>query len=108
MCSWLEGIQLRALCHGHCAYQLSFRVERTVLTYFSFLLVRHPTVLQRLREEIAAVVEPDEALTRAHLAKIPYLKCVLSESKDSFSFSLVKPFTSILSLTYLPFPSLQP
>jgi hypothetical protein len=63
MCSWQEGIQLRAFCHGHCAYRLSLQLERTALTYLSFLLVHHPTVLQRLRREITAVVEPDEALT---------------------------------------------
>jgi hypothetical protein len=62
----------------------------TVLIYLRFLLVRHPTVLQRLRREIEAVVESDEALTRAHLAKIPYLKCVLNESKSSFSFYVGK------------------
>jgi hypothetical protein len=64
----------------------SFQLEPTELINLSFLLVRHPTVLQRLRREIAAVVEPNEALTRAHLTKIPYLKCVLNERKDSFSF----------------------
>ena len=46
----------------------------------SFLLVRHPPVLARLREEINVIVKENSSLTRAHIRKLHYLKCVLSES----------------------------
>jgi len=46
----------------------------------SFLLVRHPAALERLREEISSVIGNDEETTRAHIQKLSYLKCVLNES----------------------------
>lgn len=50
---------------------------------YSFLLVRHPEVLNRLRKEIAAVLQDGEQITRAHIAKITYLKSVMNESRPS-------------------------
>lgn len=46
----------------------------------SFLLVRHPHVLGRLKEEIASVVGSDVNITRTHIQKMGYLKCILNES----------------------------
>ena len=46
----------------------------------SFLLVRHPPVLARLRGEISTVVGDEGELHRAHIQKLHYLKCVLNES----------------------------
>lgn len=46
----------------------------------SYLLVRHPAVLDRLRNEIRSVASDEEGLTRAQILKMPYLKCVLNES----------------------------
>ena len=46
----------------------------------SFLLVRHPAVLRRLREEIADIMQGDSTSTRAHVQKLHYLRCVLNES----------------------------
>jgi len=46
----------------------------------SFLLVRHPAALERLRSEISSVIGDDKETTRAHIQKLSYLKCVLNES----------------------------
>lgn len=46
----------------------------------SFLLVRHPNVLERLRSEITSTVSEGEKLTRLHIQQMPYLKNVLNES----------------------------
>lgn len=46
----------------------------------SFLLVRHPVALNRLLEEIQVVGGDDETVSRAHIQKMSYLKCVLNES----------------------------
>lgn len=46
----------------------------------SYLLVRHPAVLDRLRNEIRLVASHEEGLTRAEILKMPYLKCILNES----------------------------
>lgn len=51
-----------------------------LMSWTFFLLVRHPAVLDRLRREISAVVPETEDLTRSHIAKISYLKCVLNET----------------------------
>jgi Cytochrome P450 len=48
----------------------------------SFLLVRHPKVLERLRSEIRLIVLEGEKLTRLHIQKMPYLKNVLNESRS--------------------------
>ena len=53
----------------------------------SYLLVRHPAVLDRLRNEIRLVASHDEGLTRAQILKMPYLKCVLNESWPTLSSS---------------------
>lgn len=46
----------------------------------SFLLVRHPLVLDRLRAEIRSVVGDNREFTRTDIQKMSYLKCVLNES----------------------------
>lgn len=48
----------------------------------SFLLVRHPKVLERLRSEIKSTVSKGEKLTRLHIQQMSYLKNVLNESKS--------------------------
>lgn len=53
-----------------------------LLTLLSFLLVRHKPVLQRLQREIRTIVGDQEQLTRGQINKLPYLKCVLNESKS--------------------------
>jgi hypothetical protein len=54
-----------------------------MLTYLlgSYLLVRHPAALERLREEIRSTVETGQPLTRGQINRMAYLKCVLNESK---------------------------
>jgi hypothetical protein len=47
----------------------------------SFLLVRHPPVLARLCQEISVVMSDEGELSRVHIQRLHYLKCVLNESK---------------------------
>ncbi|KAF2096846.1 cytochrome P450 [Rhizodiscina lignyota] len=51
-----------------------------LMSWTIYLLVRHPAALERLRRDIAAVVPETDDLTRAHIAKLSYLKCVLNET----------------------------
>ncbi|CAO1605215.1 hypothetical protein XANCAGTX0491_008738 [Xanthoria calcicola] len=51
-----------------------------LLSWTFFLLVRHPHVLGRLKEEIASVVDSDVNITRTHIQKMSYLKCILNET----------------------------
>ncbi|OBT67999.1 hypothetical protein VE03_01521 [Pseudogymnoascus sp. 23342-1-I1] len=54
-----------------------------LLSWAFYCLVRHPDVLQRLRVEIQSMTDSPQGLTRAHILKLPYLKCVLNESEQS-------------------------
>ncbi|KAL8947626.1 MAG: hypothetical protein Q9222_006113 [Ikaeria aurantiellina] len=51
-----------------------------LLTWTFFLLVRHPGVLERLRREIRSVLGTNIEVTRSHIQKMGYLKCVLNET----------------------------
>lgn len=53
----------------------------SLMSSSSFLLVRHPAVLDRLRNEIQSVVGDDSEINRSHIQKMSYLKAVLDESK---------------------------
>ena len=46
----------------------------------SYLLVRHPSVLSRLREEVSSNIGTEQTLTRNLIQKLPYLRCILNES----------------------------
>ena len=50
-----------------------------LLSWTFFLLARHPGVLRRTQIEIQSVLGTDGDLTRAHLQRMVYLKCVLNE-----------------------------
>lgn len=52
---------------------------------FRRLLVRHPKVLDKLRQEISLVANNNTELHRADLQKMTYLTNVLKESKYSKS-----------------------
>lgn len=52
---------------------------------FSFLLVRHPKVLTKLRLEIAA--QGSAELTRTDLRNMKYLQNILKESESASSIS---------------------
>ena len=47
---------------------------------FSRLLVRHPRTLERLRDEVAAVMKDAASPTREQIRKLPFLACVVKES----------------------------
>lgn len=47
----------------------------------SFLLVRHPKVLDKLREEIKSSLGEKSDFNRDDLRRLPYLQNVLKESK---------------------------
>jgi hypothetical protein len=46
----------------------------------SRLLIRHVNVMERLRHEIASVMEGGQLPTRDQIRKMPYLACVIKES----------------------------
>ena len=50
-------------------------------TWGSFLLIRNPDVLCRLRQEIQDIFKSEEELTRTHVQRMTYLGWVLNESK---------------------------
>lgn len=47
----------------------------------SFLLVRHPNVMDKLRSEIACIFDSRVEITRSDLRKMNYLQNVIKESK---------------------------
>ena len=51
-----------------------------LLSWAFFLLVRHRPVLDRLRQEINDVVGDEPNLSRVHIQKLHYLRCVLNET----------------------------
>lgn len=54
-----------------------------VLTYSSDsrLLVRHESVMNRLRDEVSSVMGESENPTREQIRRMPYLFCVVKESE---------------------------
>ena len=55
------------------------------MSWTIFHLVRHPEMLQRLREEINEVTGSETVITRSHTRKMSYLSAVLNESKFELS-----------------------
>lgn len=53
------------------------------MSWTIFHLVRHPEMLQRLREEIAEVTGSKTVITRSYTKNMPYLNAVLNESEFS-------------------------
>ena len=51
----------------------------------SFLLVRHPHVLSKLRAEVASACNSDAELSRTDLRNMKYLQNVLKESRSRAS-----------------------
>lgn len=43
--------------------------------------MRHPEVLAKLRKQITSVIPEGHEVTRSHIAKTPFLRCVINESK---------------------------
>ena len=72
----------RLVCyHGLCKQTLFwFRNKVSNHVRPSFLLVRHPKVLDRLHEEIKHVIGHDDEMTSAHIQRMGYLRCILNES----------------------------
>ncbi|KAL8725229.1 MAG: hypothetical protein Q9181_006492 [Wetmoreana brouardii] len=58
----------------------ALEAEYTLTSLGSFLLVRHPKVLSRLRDEVRSVVGTNSAISRELVQKMGYLKCVLNET----------------------------
>ncbi|KAL8766549.1 MAG: hypothetical protein Q9209_006692 [Squamulea sp. 1 TL-2023] len=55
-----------------------------LLSWTFFLLVRHPKVLSRLQGEIKSTVGTNDDITRTHIQKMDYLKCILNESTQIY------------------------
>ncbi|KAG9231002.1 cytochrome P450 [Amylocarpus encephaloides] len=51
-----------------------------LMSWTIFLLIRHPAALRRLCDEVTAVLEENEGVTRAQINKLPFLRCVLNET----------------------------
>ena len=47
----------------------------------SFLLVRHPNVIEKLRADVARFESKGDKITRTDLRNMPYLQKVMQESK---------------------------
>jgi hypothetical protein len=75
--------QQHAVCPGHCKLRVAGRSAsgRSLTALRSRLLVRHPRVLERLRWDIASVMEDTVDLSRERLRKMIFLNCVVKESK---------------------------
>ncbi|KAI9712599.1 MAG: hypothetical protein M1828_001665 [Chrysothrix sp. TS-e1954] len=52
----------------------------SLLSWTFRLLVRHPDVLTRLKQEVQSVMGDDQTVTKATLQKLPYLKCIVTET----------------------------
>ncbi|KAL8995819.1 MAG: hypothetical protein Q9188_006720, partial [Gyalolechia gomerana] len=50
-----------------------------LMSWTFFMLVRHPRVLERLKQEIQAILPTGERLARSQLQKLTYLRCILNE-----------------------------
>ena len=72
-----------------------------LLTWTFFMLVRHPLLLQKLREEINAACSDPASLTRTDLRKMGYLQNVLKEASRLYPSIPVNTRTAIKD-TMLP------
>ncbi|KAJ6011525.1 hypothetical protein N7451_002937, partial [Penicillium sp. IBT 35674x] len=72
-----------------------------LMSWACYQLVRHPAALKRLREEVMSFTQDDVKQTRAHIAKMKYLKCVLIESESIVHPSPVN-VRIARNTTYLP------
>ena len=64
-----------AILIGRCSL-----LKKLISSNNSFLLVRHPKVLNRLRWEIHSTMPEEGGLNRTTIQKMSYLRCVLNES----------------------------
>ena len=55
-------------------------IHRVTNVFRSRLLVRHPDVLKRLRDEVRSISGEDAAISKAQVQKMTYLRCVIDES----------------------------
>ena len=51
-----------------------------LLSWTFFLLVRHPHVLNRLREEVREILGESGTLDRGHIQKMSWLRCIINET----------------------------
>ncbi|KAJ6003697.1 hypothetical protein N7522_006389 [Penicillium canescens] len=76
----LGGRDTTACCLSWTLYVSQSRWLPQVLIVYSRLLVRNPQVMNRLRQEIASVMEACPTPTRDQIGKMLYLKSVIKES----------------------------
>lgn len=84
----LAGRDTTACCLSWTLF-VSLRIWFWLFDYADFLwrilsrlLVRHPNVMGRLRREITTIMEASPTPSRDQIRKIPYLACVIKESKS--------------------------
>lgn len=51
-----------------------------LMSWTSYLLVRHPVVLDKLRQEIQDVLQDADQISRSHIQQMTYLRCILNET----------------------------
>ncbi|KAH5720028.1 hypothetical protein HBI17_255530 [Parastagonospora nodorum] len=77
-----QNTSSRAALRGQVLNLLTAGRDTTasLLSWTFFLLVRHPSVMQKLRDEVSAMCALDFALSRQRLRKMRYLQNVLKET----------------------------
>ncbi|CZR65420.1 related to cytochrome P450 CYP4/CYP19/CYP26 subfamilies [Phialocephala subalpina] len=77
-----EDLKDPALVRDHLVHVLIAGRDTTacLMSWAMFLLVRHPEALAKLRSQIISVIPEGQEVTRAHIAKIPFLRCVINET----------------------------
>lgn len=86
----LAGRDTTACLLSWTLYVNSYNLMRSTNTENSRLLVRHPAVLTKLRDEIEAVMDGKAELTREELKKMTYLSNILKESMSNLSPVVLK------------------
>lgn len=56
-----------------------------LMSWTMFLLVRHPSALNRLREEILEIAGDEKHITRVHLSRMTYLRCCAERDTTALS-----------------------
>ncbi|THV52151.1 hypothetical protein BGAL_0087g00100 [Botrytis galanthina] len=74
------GLVRDQLLHVLLAGRERYHGTACLLRWTFYNLVRHPSTLKRLREEIDFGTSKDTPLSRAQIAKMSFLKCVLNET----------------------------
>lgn len=82
-------LDIVCITRSEISSRLSARADHIMLLV-SRLLVRHTSVMERLRKEISSVMGTESIPSREQIKKIRYLDSVIKESESQLSVFLVK------------------